>query len=90
MFQLQSCANLNYKVAQSNYKVAQKLQSSAKIIKLRRTASFNLLKSTGTGINLSTSNLLFKLLKLVGIFFNLSISNLYTSDLDTYSHTWIR
>ena len=51
MFQLQSGANLNYKnvqlqnhkvaqnnykVAQSNYKVAQKLQSCAKITKLRR------------------------------------------------------
>ena len=47
MFQLQSCANLNcknaqlqdYKVAQNDYKVAQKLQSCAKIIKLRRTLS---------------------------------------------------
>ena len=42
----------------------------------------SLLKSTGTGANLSLSNLstlLFKLLKLVGTFFNLSISNLSTS-----------
>ena len=42
--------------------------------------SLSLLKSTGTGTNLSTcilSTLLFKLLKLVGMFFNLSLS---TSD----------
>ena len=38
------------------------------------TASLSLLKSTGTGTNLST--LFFKLLKLVGTFFSLSISNL--------------
>ena len=47
------------------------------------TTSLNLLKSTGAGINLSTSNLsalLFKLVKLVSIFLNLSISNLSTSD----------
>ena len=43
------------------------------------TTSLSLLKSTGTGTNLSTSNLstlLLKLLKLVGTFFSLSISNL--------------
>ena len=42
-----------------------------------------LLKSTGTGTNLSTSNLstlLIKLLKLVDKFFNLSISNLSPLD----------
>ena len=42
----------------------------------------SLLKSTGTGANLSISNLstlLFKLLKLFGKLFNLSISNLSTS-----------
>ena len=47
------------------------------------TASLSLLKSTGTGTNLSTSNLstlFFKLLKLVGTFFNLSISNSSTLD----------
>ena len=47
------------------------------------TTSFSLLKLTGIGTNLSTSNLstlLFKLLKLVGTLFNLSISNLSTSD----------
>ena len=47
------------------------------------TISLSLLKSTGTGTNLSTSNLstlLFKLLKLVDKVFNLSISNLSTSD----------
>ena len=41
--------------------------------------SFSLLKSTGTGTNLSISNLstlLFELLKRLGTFFNLSISNL--------------
>ena len=45
------------------------------------TPELSLLKSTGTGTNLSTFNLstlLFKLLKLVGTFFNLSISNLST------------
>ena len=44
------------------------------------TASLSLLKSAGTGTNLSTSNLsilLFKLVKLVGTF-NLSIFNLST------------
>ena len=43
------------------------------------TTLLSVLKSTGTGANLSISNsstLLFKLLKLVGKFFNLSISNL--------------
>ena len=47
------------------------------------TASLSLLKSTGTGTNLSTpklSTLLFKLLKLLGILFNLSISTLSPSD----------
>ena len=47
------------------------------------TASLSLLKSTGTGTNLSTSNLstlLFKLLKLVGRVLNLSISDSCTSD----------
>ena len=47
------------------------------------TTSLSLLKSTGTGTNLSTSNLptlLFKLLKPPGTFFNLSVSNLSTSD----------
>ena len=45
--------------------------------------SLSLLKSTGKGINLSTSylsTLLFKLLKLVRTFFSLSISNLSTLD----------
>ena len=49
------------------------------------TTSLSLLKSTGTGTNLSTSNLptlLFKLLKLVGTFYNLSISNLSTLDFE--------
>ena len=57
---------------------------------LSLTASFftkklSLLKSKGTGSNLSTSNLstlLFKLLKLIGAFFNLSISNLSASDFE--------
>ena len=47
------------------------------------TTSLSLLKSTGTGTNLSTpklSTLLFKLLKLLGILFNLSISTLSPSD----------
>ena len=47
------------------------------------TTSLSLLKSTGTGANLSTSNLstlLFKLLNLPDTFFNLSISNLSTLD----------
>ena len=47
------------------------------------TTSLSLLKSTGTGTNLSTSKLstlLFKLLKLLGILFNLSISTLSPSD----------
>ena len=46
------------------------------------TTLLSLLKSTGTGANLSISNLsilFFKLLKLVGIFFNSSISNLSTT-----------
>ena len=45
------------------------------------TTSHTVLKSTGTGTNLSTSNLSslpFKLLKLLDIFFNLSIPNLST------------
>ena len=44
---------------------------------------FNLLKSTGTGTNLSTpdlATLLFKLFKPFGTFSNLSISNLSASD----------
>ena len=48
-----------------------------------KSTSLSILKSTGTGTNLSTSNLstlLFKLLKLVDKVFNLSISNLSTSD----------
>ena len=48
------------------------------------TTSISLLKSIGTGTNLSTSNLvtlLFKLLKLVSTFFNLTVSNLSTLDL---------
>ena len=47
------------------------------------TTSLSLLKSTGTGTYLSTSNvssLHFRLLKLVGTFFNLSIPNLSTLD----------
>ena len=47
------------------------------------TTSLNLLKSTGTGNYLSTSNLstlIFKLIKLVGTFFSLSISKLSTLD----------
>ena len=49
------------------------------------TTSLNLLKSTGTGTNLSIyifnlSILLFKLLRLLGTFFNLSISYLSTLD----------
>ena len=46
------------------------------------TTLLSLLKSAGTGVNLSISNLstlLFKLLKLFGKRFNLSISNLSTS-----------
>ena len=46
-------------------------------------ASLNLLKSTETGTNLSTSNLsslLFKLLKFLGTFFSLSVFNLSTSN----------
>ena len=46
------------------------------------TTSLNLLKSAGTGNNLSISNLstsVFKLFKLFGKFFNLSISNLSNS-----------
>ena len=49
------------------------------------TTSLNLLKSTETNINLSTSNLpslLFKLLKLFGMFFNSSIPILRTSDFE--------
>ena len=49
------------------------------------TTSLNLLKSTETNINLSTSNLpslLFKLLKLFGMFFNSSILILRTSDFE--------
>ena len=48
--------------------------------------------STGTGINLSTSNLstlLFKLHKLVGTFFNLSICNLSTLDIRLAESTFL-
>ena len=54
--------------------------------------SLNLLKSTGTGSNVSTSNLstlLFKLLKLVGKFFSLSISNLSTLDFRLAKSTFL-
>ena len=47
------------------------------------TTSLNFIKSTGTGFNLSTSNLytlLFKLFRTVGTLSNLSISNLSISD----------
>ena len=47
------------------------------------TTSLCLIKSNGTGNNLSTSNLsilLFKLLELIGIFFNSSISNISALD----------
>ena len=53
------------------------------LIALFFTTSLNLLKSTGTGNYLSTSNLstlIFKLIKLVGTFFSLSISKLSTLD----------
>ena len=56
------------------------------------TTSLSLLKSTGTGNNLSTSNLsilLFKLLKPVGIFSNLLISNLSTSDFKLAKSTFL-
>ena len=61
------------------------------------TASFfikllSLLKSTGAGTHLSTSNLstlLFKLLKLVGIFFSLLISNLSTLDFKFDNSTFL-
>ena len=56
------------------------------------TTSLSLLKSTGTGTHLSTSNLstlLFKLFKLVGIFFNLSISNLSTLDFKLAKSTFL-
>ena len=52
-------------------------------ISLNLTTSLNLVKSTGTGNYLSTSNLstlLFKLIKLVGTFFSLSLSKLSTLD----------
>ena len=55
-------------------------------------ASLSLIKSTGTGTNLSTSslsNLFFKLLKLVGIFFSLSISNLSTLDFTLAKSTFL-
>ena len=48
-----------------------------------RVSLLSLLKSTGTGTNLLTSNLFilfFKFFKLVGACFNLSISNLSTLD----------
>ena len=52
----------------------------------------NLLKSTGAGTNLSTSNLstlLFKLLKLAGILFSLSVSNLSALDLKLAKSTFL-
>ena len=56
------------------------------------TKSPNLLKSTGTGNNLSTfslSTLFFKLLKLVGTFFNWSISNLSKLDFELAKSTFL-
>ena len=56
------------------------------------TTSLNILKSTGTGTNLSTSllpTLPFKLFKLVGTFFNLSTSNLSTSDFKLAKSTFL-
>ena len=56
------------------------------------TASLSLLKSTGTGTNLSTFNLstlLFKFLKLIGTFFSLSISNLPTLDFKLAKSTFL-
>ena len=56
------------------------------------TTPLSLLKSAGTGTNLSTSNLstlLFKLLKLLGTFFNLLISNLSTLDFKLAKPTFL-
>ena len=57
------------------------------------TAWLSLLKSTGTGTNLSASSfiyLIFKLFKLIGTFFNLSICNLSTSDFKLVKLTFLR
>ena len=56
------------------------------------TKSLYLLKSTGIGNNLSTSNLstlLFQLLKLAQTFFTLSISNLLTLDFKLAKSTFL-
>ena len=56
------------------------------------TTPLSLLKSTGKGINLSTSylsTLLFKLLELVRTFFSLSISNLSTLDFKLGKSTFL-
>ena len=56
------------------------------------TTSVSLLKSTGSGTNLSISNLstlLFKLLKLVGKFFSLSIPDLSTLDFELAKLTFL-
>ena len=56
------------------------------------TTSLSLLKSTGTGPDLSTSDLStlpFKLVTLVGTFFILSISNLSTLDLKLAKPTFL-
>ena len=55
-------------------------------------ATLSLLKSTGAGTNLTTSNvstLFFKLFKLLGTIFNLSISNLPTSDFKLAKSTFL-
>ena len=54
--------------------------------------SFSLLKSTGTGTNLSSSNLftlLFELLTLFGTCFNLSISDLSRSSFKIAKSTFL-
>ena len=54
--------------------------------------SLNLLKLTGAGLNLLTSNLstlLFKLIKLAGRYFNVSISNLSISDFTLAKGTFL-
>ena len=56
------------------------------------TTSLSLIKSVGTGTNLSRSNLstlLFKLFKLLDIFFNLSISSLPTLDFKFAKSTFL-
>ena len=56
------------------------------------TTSVRLLKSRGTGTNLSRSNLstlLFKLFKLVITFFNLSLSSLSTLDFELAKSTFL-